>query len=74
MTIQVNVQEAKATLSRLMVQAEQGHDVVIARRGKPSVRLEPIHESTQRTLGFIPGTVSDEVLRPIAHDDLETWG
>jgi antitoxin (DNA-binding transcriptional repressor) of toxin-antitoxin stability system len=57
-----------------MVQAEQGHDVVIARRGKPSVRLEPIHASTRRTLGFIPGTVSGEVLNPLTDDDLGQWG
>jgi prevent-host-death family protein len=72
--ITVNVQEAKATLSRLLVQAEQGNEVIIARRGKPSVRLEPIPASTRRRLGFIPGEVSGEVLAPVASDELGAWG
>lgn len=41
---QVNVQEAKAQLSRLLGLVEAGEDVVIARYGKPIaklVRLEP---------------------------------
>jgi len=70
---QVNVQTAKATLSRLLVSAEAGDDVVIARNGHPVVRLTPIPRSDRRTLGFLPGTVSDEVLRPLSDDELSEW-
>ncbi|MDR3359581.1 MAG: type II toxin-antitoxin system prevent-host-death family antitoxin [Bifidobacteriaceae bacterium] len=74
MMIQVNVQEAKATLSKLLVQAERGEDVVVARRGTPVVRLTPIFQSGERDFDFLPGKTSDEVLRPIAADELEAWG
>ena len=35
----VNVHQAKSQLSRLLVQAEAGEEVVIARHGKPVARL-----------------------------------
>jgi prevent-host-death family protein len=38
---QVNIYQAKTTLSRLIEQALAGEDVVIARAGKPLVRLVP---------------------------------
>lgn len=38
MTI-VNVHQAKSQLSKLIEQAESGEEVVIARAGKPAVRL-----------------------------------
>ena len=40
--MQVNVHEAKTRLSALIQKAEQGEDVIIARDGKPAVRLTPI--------------------------------
>lgn len=43
--MQFNVLEAKNQLSKLIEAAEAGEEVVIARRGKPVVRLQPIVES-----------------------------
>lgn len=60
----VNVQEAKANLSKLLAQVEAGEDIVIARSGRPVARLVPVDKRPNRILGFIPGTVSDEVLAP----------
>ncbi|MFT4049321.1 MAG: type II toxin-antitoxin system prevent-host-death family antitoxin [Solirubrobacterales bacterium] len=40
--MQVNTLEAKNQLSRLIEAALAGEEVVIARRGKPAVRLQPI--------------------------------
>ena len=51
MTIQVNVYEAKTQLSDLMKQAEAGENVIIARAGKPAVRLVPV----ERRAGQRPG-------------------
>lgn len=34
--------EAKTTLSQLVARAESGEDIVIARNGKPAVRLTPV--------------------------------
>jgi len=70
---QVNVQDAKANLSRLLVSAESGNHVVIARNGHPVVQLTPIPRSDRRELGFIPGDVSDEVMRPLSQDELAQW-
>jgi prevent-host-death family protein len=40
--LQVNILEAKSQLSRLVKQALEGEDVVIASNGEPLVRLVPI--------------------------------
>lgn len=37
--------EAKSQLSKLVARAEAGGDVVIARDGKPAVRLTPVHDA-----------------------------
>jgi prevent-host-death family protein len=56
LTITVNIHEAKTHLSRLIEQAAQGHEVVIAKAGKPIVRIVPIDPpSTVRPLGFMVG-------------------
>ncbi len=43
---QVNIHEAKTRLSQLIADVEQGEEVVIARAGKPVVRL--VREETER--------------------------
>ena len=58
----VNMHEAKSQLSKLVDAALAGEEVVIARAGKPAVRLVPADESQGRELGTLAGTVSDEVL------------
>jgi len=42
MTETVNMHQAKSTLSRLVERALAGEDVIIARNGKPLVRLVPV--------------------------------
>ena len=37
-----NIHNAKTNLSRLIERAEAGEEVVIARNGKPAVRLTPV--------------------------------
>lgn len=39
MTIQVNIHEAKTSLSKLIEAVKRGEEVIIARAGKPEVRL-----------------------------------
>jgi prevent-host-death family protein len=41
----VNIHAAKTNLSKLIERAEAGEEVVIARNGKPAVRLAPVEES-----------------------------
>ncbi|MGE5501583.1 MAG: type II toxin-antitoxin system Phd/YefM family antitoxin [Ignavibacteriales bacterium] len=42
MTKQVNIAQAKATLSELIARAEAGEEVLVARNGKPVVKLQPV--------------------------------
>ncbi len=44
--MQINVLEAKNRLSELVKAAEDGEEVIIARRGQPAVRLVPMRMTT----------------------------
>lgn len=52
MLMQCNLYEAKTRLSQLVQAALDGEDVVIARAGKPAVRLVPVVEAEHRTGGW----------------------
>lgn len=47
----VNIQEAKTHLSRLLEQAAAGHDVVIAKAGKPIAVLSAWNPEAQDRVG-----------------------
>jgi prevent-host-death family protein len=56
----VNIQSAKTHLSRLVEEAAQGEDVVIAKAGRPLVRLTPFQKPAQpRVLGALAGQVAE---------------
>ena len=56
MTVIVNLHEAKTHLSRLVEQASKGREFVIARAGKPLVKVVPIQApGALRELGFLAG-------------------
>jgi prevent-host-death family protein len=40
-----NIHEAKSQLSKLVERALEGEDIIIARAGKPVVRLVPVRQS-----------------------------
>jgi len=46
-----NIHQAKSQLSKLVERALQGEEVVIARAGKPLVRLVPVRQSDQPRRG-----------------------
>ena len=55
----VNVHEAKTQLSRLIEAAEAGEEVVIARAGRPVVRLVALaRQGKPRKLGMLAGKIS----------------
>lgn len=55
--MQVDLHDAKTHLSRYVAQAMGGEEVVIARAGRPLVRLVPVaQESQTRRLGFLVGS------------------
>ncbi len=56
MTLTVNIHEAKTQLSRLVEQAARGREFVIAKAGKPMVRVVPLQAPPAlRALGFLVG-------------------
>ncbi len=55
----VNIHEAKTHLSRLIQEAVNGEDIVIARGNEPLVRLVLVESArSQRTLGWARGQVT----------------
>jgi prevent-host-death family protein len=59
----VNMHEAKTHLSRLVEMAARGEPVIIARAGKPLVKLVPVDPAPKRRrIGFMEGefTVPDD--------------
>ncbi len=57
----INMHQAKSQLSKLIAAAEAGDDVVIARNGKPAVKLVPLNASQFRfgALAHLTTTVPD---------------
>lgn len=56
----VNIHDAKTNLSRLVDRAAKGEGFVIARAGKPLVKVVPLDTPTsaeQRRLGFLAGKI-----------------
>ena len=70
----VNVHNAKSQLSKLIAAAEAGDDVVIARKGKPAVRLVPVKSDGFEfdTLANLVDTVPD-FDEPMDEDELALW-
>ena len=71
MSININIGEAKTRLSELVAAALRGEEVVIARAGKPEVRLTPVRPDEvlaarraerQKLFGRYQGMMSPEVL------------
>jgi prevent-host-death family protein len=74
MTKTVNIHEAKTHLSRLLEEAVAGEDIVIAKAGKPKVRLVPVEDPPKRRIGFMHGwTLPDSFFEPLPEDELAAW-
>lgn len=66
----VNIHEAKTQLSRLVDQAAQGESFIIAKAGKPLVKVSAMAApvgAEQRRLGFLTGRIS-------VPDDFDSMG
>jgi prevent-host-death family protein len=55
--MEVNIHEAKTHLSRLIERALAGEEVIVAKAGKPVVRITPI-TAKKPVLGSARGTVT----------------
>lgn len=75
----VNIHEAKAHLSEMLVKVEQGETVVIARRNKPIAQLVPMAEEQPkkppRKFGLAEGefTIPDDFFDPMTEEELAEW-
>lgn len=57
--VTVNIHEAKTQLSKLVEQVVQGETLVIARAGKPLVKVTALGApSAPRRLGFLAGQIA----------------
>jgi len=71
----VNMHEAKSTLSRLVERALAGEDVVIARNGRPLVRLVPVPKKAKPR---VPGRSKGRIwIAPdfdeMSEEELKDW-
>jgi prevent-host-death family protein len=70
------IHEAKTNLSKLIEEACQGEDVVIARGSDPVVRLVPIADvKGHRQPGALRGKfhVGPEFFEPLSDEELARW-
>ena len=76
MATQLNIRDAKTHLSELIERACAGEEVVIAKAGKPMVRLAPVEQTpTGRRFGALRGKarVDDAFFEPPSEDELKAW-
>jgi prevent-host-death family protein len=66
----VNIHEAKTHLSRLVEKASKGESFIIARAGKPLVKVVPLEypeQTAKRRIGFMEGEIT-------VPDDFKAFG
>ena len=68
MAVIVNMHQAKTELSRLVAEALAGEEVIIARSGKPAVRLVPIRRERVPGLARDVVWVADDFDAPLPDD------
>lgn len=70
---QINVQDAKTQLSKLLKRVEAGEEIVLARSGKPIARLVPIEAARPREPGLLQGAVDDAFFEDLPEAELQAW-
>ncbi|OGT67569.1 MAG: antitoxin [Gammaproteobacteria bacterium RIFCSPHIGHO2_12_FULL_45_9] len=51
----VNIHDAKTTLSRLVEEVAAGEEIIVAKAGKPMIKLVPLTPPPKRQLGILKG-------------------
>ena len=71
----VNMQDAKTQLSQLVARAEAGEEIVLARVGRPAVRLTPVASLSPRRPGSTPELKAwaDAILETLPEEELARW-
>lgn len=70
-----NIHKAKTHFSQLVEEVTTGHEIVIAKSGKPVARLVPYQAQTQREPGRYKEEImlSESLLEPLSEDELSAW-
>ena len=73
--VQVNIHEAKTTLSALLRRVVEGEEVLIARAGKPVARLVPFRPRQHRVIGMDDGAfvVPDDFDAPLPDEVIRAF-
>ncbi|MDH5429679.1 MAG: type II toxin-antitoxin system Phd/YefM family antitoxin [Nitrospirota bacterium] len=72
----INIHEAKTHLSRLVDEVCNGKELILAKAGKPLVKLVPLEKAkTPRTPGFLKGKIkiSADFDAPLPKDWLDDF-
>jgi prevent-host-death family protein len=72
----ITIHRAKTNLSRLIEEACEGEEIIIAKGTQPKVRLVPICEvNGNRKPGILKGKfkVGPEFFEPLPQDELDAW-
>ena len=70
----INIYEAKTHFSRLVDRVASGEEIVIARAGKPIIKLVPMHTAEPRQPGILKGVpIPDDLFEPLSDGDLHDW-
>jgi prevent-host-death family protein len=75
-----NIHEAKTHFAKLLERALNGEEIIVAKHGKPLVRLTPIraHALEPRRFGRHPQPLGEQArqnaLAPLGEDELGNWG
>lgn len=71
----VNTHEAKTRFSELIDRALAGEEIIVARAGKPMVRLVPVEKREERPLGSGRGKfrMHDEFLGPLDEEMFDAF-
>ena len=76
----MTIHEAKTHLSRLLVDVEAGHDIVICNGRRPVAKLVPFKPKSIAkrpkvgTHTSTPVTYTEDVFAPLSEKELEAWG
>jgi len=72
----VNIHEAKTHLSRLVEEAAEGEEIIIAKAGRPIARIVALPVDKPRKLGLLKGkfTIPDDFDAPLPNDVLRDFG
>jgi prevent-host-death family protein len=68
----INVHEAKTHLSRILDRVHRGEEIVLAKAGKPYVKLVPVRPVKKRKPG-LKGRVTAAFFAPLPEEELAAW-